>query len=70
MMIESVVGMIIAAPKPIPARAAMSSVLVLVAAAIAEQSAKIPRPDIKTSFRPTRSANDPAASRNPAKVRE
>ena len=65
-MIESVVGMIAAAPTPISAREAISSVELLEIAASSEPAPKIPKPTNRARLRPNRSPRLPAASSRPA----
>jgi hypothetical protein len=64
--IESVVGMMPAAPTPITARAAISSPAVPDIAASTEPAAKTTRPLTRARRRPKRSPSVPAASRSPA----
>ena len=64
--IDSVVGMIAAAPTPIRAREAISSVELPEIDANSDPSPKIPRPTKSARLRPKRSPRVPAASRRPA----
>ena len=66
--IESVVGMIAAAPRPISPRDAISSVADPDSAASAEPAAKMTRPVISARLRPKRSPRLPAVISRPAKT--
>ena len=67
-MIDSVEGIISAAPMPILARAAISTPTEPEKAAHAEPTAKAARPARNVRLRPTRSARLPATSTSPAKT--
>jgi hypothetical protein len=66
---ESVAGMIAAAPRPISPRDAISSVAEPDSAASAEPVAKMTRPVISARLRPKRSPRLPAVNRRPANTR-
>jgi hypothetical protein len=66
-MIDSVVGMIPAAPMPISAREAISSIELVHRAARPDPSPKSASPVMRARRRPKRSPRLPAASRRPAK---
>lgn len=68
-MIDRVDGIIIAAPTPIPARAAMSIPVEPEYAAHADVPPNTARPVTNTRRRPNRSALLPATSISPAKTR-
>jgi hypothetical protein len=67
-MIDSVVGMIIAAPTPITARTAISWPASLSWVATSAPPPKTARPASRTPRRPRRSPMAPAGSRSPAKT--
>ena len=67
-MIESVVGMISAAPRPMKARIAIRVEGSLTVVAIAAPMPKIARPASSTRRRPSRSPRAPAGSSSPAKT--
>ena len=66
--IESVVGMIPAAPRPISAREAISMVESVEKTAATDPAPKITSPDTSARLRPKRSPRLPAASSRPAKT--
>ena len=67
--IESVAGMISAAPMPMTARAPMSALTLPENAAAAEAPPKTTRPTVNALLRPKRSPRLPAVSSSPAKTR-
>ena len=69
-MIERVAGMMQAAPKPMKARKAISSLTEPEKADPADPAAKRTRPAQKTFLRPTRSPTLPITRRNPANTHE
>ena len=69
MRIESVEGIIIAAPNPMTARAAMSWVAVVTSVAAIEPAPKTSSPACRRRARPNRSPIAPMVSSNPANTR-
>ena len=66
---DSVTGMIIAAPTPIAARSAISSLGPSTKTAATEERPKRARPEASTGLRPIRSPSAPAGSSSAAKAR-